>query len=255
MQPRNPNNAQGIDVSHWQGAVDWAKVKAAGKSFAVLKATEGTLYIDDTLGANFAGCKANGIAVGLYHFSRANTIEEAIAEANLFISVVDGFGGIEALDIPPILDIESAGDKTRVQVTAICHKWLEIVEQKYRVKPMIYSYPAFIDAFLDGSLSSYPLWLASYGVEMPPDRCGWSEWTFIQYTDGGAVNGVSGAVDCNEFKGTEAELLYRLSADDANKIINTFLSPLHGAMSAQSEKDELHRLANELRKASGQPTT
>lgn len=199
MQARNPNNAKGIDVSHWQGPIDWAKVKSAGISFAIMKATEGVKYTDDTVSYNVSAAKQNGLAVGVYHFCRASNVSEAIAEANFFCSVISDLGGV--LDIPPILDIETVNANTRPEVVAICKVWLSAVEKKLGVRPMIYSFPYFIDTYLDESLCDYPLWYANYGGSLD-NRAGWQEWTILQHTDKGIVPGISGNVDMNEYNGS-----------------------------------------------------
>lgn len=219
MQNRNPNNAQGIDISHWQGVVNWEKVKAAGISFAIMKSTEGWTMIDDTLQANVEGARAFGIAVGVYHFCRASNVTEAIQEAQFFASVLDSVGGVEALDIPPALDIETVHAATKEEITAICHAWLEYIEARYKVTPMIYSYPWFTSKYLDTSLSEYPLWMADYDGNPPLDRSGWTEWTFLQYTDKGNVPGIYGNVDMNEFNGGLDKLFAKkLNAEDSRKI-------------------------------------
>lgn len=252
MQLRNPLNARGVDVSHYQGRIDWAQVKASGISFAIFKATEGTQFIDDFLTPNYEGATSNGIAVGLYHFCRASNVTEAIAEAKFFISVMEGFGGISAFDILPALDIETINAKSKKEIVAVCHAWLDTVEQKYGVKPMVYSYPSFMDNHLDDSFCEYPLWYANYGDTVSQDRNGWGEWTFLQHTDSGRVPGIQSNVDMNEYKGSVEELINKINPNDANKII-TFLSAAHGLLSTDADKEEVHRLANELRKVSGQP--
>lgn len=251
MQARNPNNAKGIDVSHYQGNVDWAKVKSAGYSFAICKATEGRYMVDDFLKRNIDGCNEHGLAVSAYHFCRASNVEEAIVEAKFFCDTLDSVGGILALDFLPVLDIETAEAKNRQTVTAVCHAWLEYVEKRIGVAPMIYADRSFIDDYLDPSLSKYKLWLAAYGTDQPTDRNGWSQWEFIQVSDSGQVPGVVGNVDINEFRGTVEELMHKLSVEDANKI-NALLG---GIYNAGFNQEEAHRLANEVRKASGQPTT
>ena len=253
MQQRSPHNAQGVDVSHWQGQIDWAKVKAAGYSFAIMKATEGTGMIDDTLAVNVVGARDTGIAVGAYHFCRASNVSEAIAEAQVFGNVLDSLGGIAAIDIPPILDIETVHAKTKENITAVCHAWLNEVEKRFNVRPIIYAARSFIDDYLDESLSTYPLWLAAYNTDNLTDRNGWSEWTFLQTTDKGVVPGINGYCDLNEYKGSVEELINRISVEDANKIIERWLSHSYEHAS-EADQAERHRLANELRKASGQPT-
>jgi lysozyme len=254
MQARDPQNSAGVDLSHYQGNIDWQKVKNDPKEikFAILKATEGHTFTDDKVSANYQGAKSIGLAVGLYHFCRASNPKEAAAEANFFCSVIDQFGGIEAFDIPPVLDIETAVAQTKEQISAICRAWLSIIEAKYNVKPMLYCDPGFAVQYLDDSLAEYPLWFACWARDTPPDCCGWKEWKFLQYTDKGSVQGINGPVDMNEFCGTKEDLEnimgYKMTAEDANQMI-AILKGIHAAGIGQ---DEVHRLAVVLRKASGQ---
>jgi lysozyme len=251
MQSRSSDNSIGCDLSHYQGIVDWQKVKADPQniSFAILKATEGHTFTDDKVSANYQGAKANGLAVGLYHFCRASNPTEAAAEAKFFCSVMDQFGGMDAFDIPPVLDIETAVAQTMEQISAICRAWLTIVEEKYGVKPMLYCDPEFATMYLDDSLAEYPLWFACWARDTPPNCCGWQEWKFLQYTDKGSIQGISGAVDLNEYNGRIDDLMASLSKEDANQMI-AILKGIHAAGIGQ---DEAHRLAVVLRKASGQP--
>jgi lysozyme len=251
VQQRNPNNAQGIDCSHFQGVIDWNQVKGAGKSFAILKASEGHTLVDSAVYDNYNGAKAAGLAVGLYHFLRATNTDEAVKEAEFFCSIFDACGGLLGQDIPPTLDVEEVLSKDSATMCAIARAWLDTVEKKYGVRPMVYSYPNFIDFNLGDGLKDYPLWYANYGDTLADDRGGWEAWKFLQYTDSGKVPGIGGAVDLNEYAGEASELLYRMSQDDANKII-TFLAAAHGMATTDQDKAEFHRLANELRKVSGQ---
>jgi lysozyme len=255
MQARNPANAQGIDCSHYQGNIDWMKVHDSGKSFAIIKSTEGAYMVDDYLSINLTGAKAAGLAVGVYHFCRASNPGDALIEANFFCKVLDGLGGINSLDIPPILDIETIEGTSKEQISLISLTWLSAVESRYGIKPLIYTYPSFADAYLDTSLNNYPLWFADYsGATTPQDHAGFGEWTFLQYTDRGIVPGISGPVDCSEYKGGSDELLYKLNKADADKII-TVLQSIHGLTTTDADKAEVHRLANEMRRASCQPVT
>jgi lysozyme len=248
MQARNSSNAIGIDVSHYQGDIDWPTVAASGISFAFLKATEGTTYVDDYFAANVAGARAAGIKVGAYHFLRAETLEEAVQEAQHYLDTVDGVG---ELDLPPVLDVEVVTDA--VNMSAICRAWTDRVREVTGQQPIIYTYPYFADQYLDASLSDIRLWLANYDVNQPNDRAGWTHWTFLQYTDKGQVPGIRGNVDMNEYEGSVEDLNgYQMSPEDANKVIS-LLSGAYGATTDDEAKEEFHRLANELRKASGQP--
>lgn len=254
MQARNPNNAQGVDVSHYQGVIDWAKVKQAGISFAFVKATEGESVADNMFARNAIGAGESGLAVGAYHFCRAGDTAAAKREANYFVSVVERSAGFAKLALPPVLDIETANGASAAAITAVCRTWLETVKQLTGRDGLLYTYASFADDYLDDTLAEYPLWLANYNVNQPADRAGWTRWTYLQYTDAGQVAGISGPVDRNEFEGTVDQLptLSSLSQEDANKII-LFLSAAYGCTDVKEAQAEFHRLANELRKASGQP--
>jgi lysozyme len=252
VQARNPNNARGIDCSHWQGVPDWTKVKSSGITFAILKATEGRSVVDDMVYTSYNGAKAAGMALGLYHFCRASDVHEAAAEAQFFATVFDACGGVNGLDIPPILDIETVHADSKQAITEICHTWCEWIQRKYGVTPIIYSYPSFTDDYLDASLSKYPIWMADYDGNPPKDRAGWKEWTFLQYTDKGQVPGIVGPVDLNEFNGVISVLFNKMDAKIAQDLIA--LCKAHYALATcQEEKDTWHARAEELRKVSGLP--
>ncbi|WP_442603375.1 glycoside hydrolase family 25 protein [Paenibacillus sp. KN14-4R] len=251
MQARDKSHARGIDVSHYQGKIDWAQVRASGISFAFIKATEGTTYVDSMLSTYLAGARNAGVLVGVYHFCRAGTAADAEKEADFFINTVNQQGGIANLDLPPVLDIETTNGATHLTIS--CQVWLNKVQAACSVEPLLYTYPYFATSYLDASLGNIPLWYANYGVNQPVDVAGWTRWRFLQYSDSGTVPGISGPVDMNEFDGSEEELMgYQMSVADANKVI-AFLSAAYNATSIAAAQDEFHRLANELRKASGQP--
>jgi lysozyme len=224
----------GVDVSHYQGDIDWEQVKDSGISFAFMKATEGTTFIDDTFAPNLQNARAVGIKVGAYHFMRATTTTEARQEADYFISQIHANGGFEQLDLPPVLDVEIATANTKQQITAIVRAWVERVNNLTSRQPLIYTYPYFAD--------------------QPKDRAGWTHWTFLQFSDKGQVAGIQGNVDMDEYEGTVEDLEggVRMNAEDANKII-AFLSAAYDCTDSDDAKAEFHRLANELRKVSGQP--
>lgn len=255
MQPRNPNNARGCDISHYQGAIDWPQVFAAGYRFAICKATDGRVFTDDTLSANLTGAKGAGLGVTAYHFFRASNVTEAKQEADFFLSVLDDVGGASSLDFPPMLDVETHQNVTPDQLVACIKVWMDEVSKRIGAMPMIYTYPGFIDNRLnDESLSAYKLHYAFYSDDAPADRGPWKEWTFLQYNDRETVPGVPGPCDVDEFAGSEFDLMgYKMSSDDANKLIDKLLSPLYMFVQSDEDRKELHRLGNELRKASGQP--
>lgn len=255
MQPRKPGNALGIDVSHWQGKIDWVKVKEAGYSFAFLKASEGSSMVDSNVYDNYNGARAAGVLVGLYHFTHATTLDEARREASFFCTILDACGGIQGMDLPPVLDVEPSPPNVTTNYPEVCRVWCKVIEEKYGVKPIIYSYPYFIDAYMnDPTLASeYKLWLADYANNQPFDHAGWDTWTFLQYTNKGKVPGINaGGVDLNEFNGGVDELLAKMDAKVAQDLIA--VCKAHYALStSDADRQAWHDRAEEIRRVSGLP--
>jgi GH25 family lysozyme M1 (1,4-beta-N-acetylmuramidase) len=197
----------GIDVSHWQGTIDWAQVAAAGTRFAIAKATEGRTYVDPMYATNKAGAEANGIVFGAYHFARPDdTPGDAIAEADHFVEVAQLVPG----NLVPVLDLERTGGLSQEQVTEWILAWLGRVTERLGVRPMIYTSPNGW-ATRTGDTTAVVkagytlLWVAHWGVEsprVPAEDWGGYGWTFWQYTDCGAVPGIEGCVDLDWYRGT-----------------------------------------------------
>lgn len=216
MQARSSNNAQGIDISHHNGTVDWAKVRADGISFAFLKASEGRSYRDPTFPGHLKAARAAGILVGAYHFVTSQSVDAAREEAANFMGAITAAGGIDLLDLPPVMDYENnPGQLTKAQINAVAESFLTTVESLSGRRPIIYTGNSFAANF-GANLGAYPLWVARYSTTPPTDVAAWGKWTFWQYSDGqqgGArsdgsrsVAGVSGYVDLNEYAGTEEQL-------------------------------------------------
>ena len=197
--------ADGIDVSNWQGAVSWSKVKSAGITFAFMKASEGTYYTDSTLRANLTGAQQQGIYRGAYHFARPS-VGSAPAQARYFVSRVGSFQGAGML--PPVLDLEATGGLSGSQLKTWVASWLQTTEQLTGRTPMIYVSPYFwIDHVQNSTaFTHYPLWIAHYTKGSPMVPGGWPTWTFWQRTSSGSVRGISGNVDMNSFNGSSAQL-------------------------------------------------
>ncbi|MBU5356161.1 glycoside hydrolase family 25 protein [Paenibacillus barcinonensis] len=217
MQARKQGNAQGIDVSHHNGSIDFKKVAADGISFVFVKATQGKSFRSKTFLQFVRDAKAAGLLVGAYHYvdDSAGSVEAAKVEAQNFYKAIQDAGGIGVFDLPPVMDYESnKNGYSKATITTVAKTFLEEVHRLTGVKPLVYTYPAFIGNF--SGLSGYPLWIARYSTQTPADASGWTRWDFWQYSDGSAggylprgnrkVEGISGAVDLNEFDGTVAEL-------------------------------------------------
>ena len=194
------DGVQGIDVSHFQGTVDWQQVAAAGMAFAFAKATEGITYVDPQLAANWPGIRAAGLVRGAYHFFEPN--DDATAQAQNFLTNVKLAPG----DLPPVLDVEVTGGVENAQIWSGVATWLQVVEQATGRQPIIYTAPGFWSSHApDLALTSYPLWLADYATQ-PTLPTGWASWLFWQHSQSGSVAGVTGAVDLDLFNGTLAQL-------------------------------------------------
>lgn len=215
MQNRVKGNAQGIDVSHHQGVIDWPAVAAAGISYAFIKATQNSM--DPKFLANVKGAKAAGLLVGAYHYldERVTSTDMARAAAQVFFKAIMAAGGVDVFDLPFVLDYESNKNKlSALTITAIAKAFMEEIQRYTGRVPMLYTYPSFIGNFC--GLTQYPLWIARYSTQAPVDASGWKRWEFWQYSDGSAggvlpiggrkIPGIAGPVDLNEFDGTVAEL-------------------------------------------------
>lgn len=178
-----------IDVSKWQGKINWARVKAAGIQFAILKA--GSIYGKDScFEENYKNAKANGINVGAYFFSYATTIEEISKEADLFLSYLKG----KQFEMPVYLDIEDKSqtslskDILTDMVITFCDK---IEKSGYYTG--VYTYYSFFKNNLNiDKIKRFTIWLAHYTSKT--DFTGHDIW---QYSSEGKVNGISGNVDMN----------------------------------------------------------
>lgn len=199
----------GIDVSRYQSTIDWEsvalmKVEAIQISFAFIKATEGVRNEDIYFKRNWKRAKDAGLARGAYHFFLAG--KSGRQQAENFIKRVK----LEPGDLPPVLDVEQtygvSGPKLRERVK----EWLDVVEEYYGVKPIIYTNVDFYKHNLKDGFDEYPLWVAHYLQKHRPRIH--REWVFWQHSETGRVNGIGPTVDFNVFNGDStrfAELLVR----------------------------------------------
>lgn len=194
----------GIDISHYQGDIDWddlrnAMIEGCPLRFIVIKATEGSSRVDEKFNDNFYMAREYGYIRGAYHFW--NNKSTAREQAYFFLNKVR----LEDGDLPPVLDVEhkpkdrSAEDFQRDILT-----WLHIVEDKYHVKPIIYTYYKFKEKYLNAPVfDDYPYWIAHYYVDKVEYK---GEWKFWQHTDVGRLPGIKGYVDFNIYNGSYYDL-------------------------------------------------
>lgn len=209
----------GIDVSKWQGTINWQQVSNSGKVFAYVKATEGMTYTDPKFLTNITNGKAAGVVMGAYHFARPDN-NSAVQDATNFLNVAGSYTGNGYL--PPVLDIEDINRNggttylsdlfTPAQLTAWVQTWVTTVQNQTGVTPTIYTNTNYA-GYLNSSLNVYGLWIAKPNTSpsAPPNNIGnWNDWQFKQYSWEGFVPGISGNVDLNVFHG---------SVDDFNELI------------------------------------
>jgi GH25 family lysozyme M1 (1,4-beta-N-acetylmuramidase) len=208
--PPTPSGlTEGIDISHWQGTIDWVKVAAAGKRFAFMKASEDIDFVDTTYPANRAAANANGIIIGAYHFAQPDTSPgDAQAEADHFLDTAHIASG----DLPPVLDLEVSGGLTVPQLQDWVRGYLGRIYERTGVRGVIYMSPAFWVKYAGDTTwfadNGYKvLWIAHWTTAsaptLPADAWGGNGWTFWQYTSSGSVSGISGRVDLDRFNGTD----------------------------------------------------
>lgn len=198
MQTRNASDALGIDVSEYQGNIDWNAVKTSGISFSFIKASEGTSITDSMFSTNYAAAKSAGVLRGAYHYARPGE-SSATQQATHFLNVVDAVGGID--ELPAALDVEDNGGLTNQELAAWIRSWVSQVASSTGKTPLLYTYVSFANSYLEPGLANLQLWLAEYGVAEPQNAGGWTTWTFWQYTDTGSVSGISGNVDLDVYSG------------------------------------------------------
>ena len=189
---------QGIDVSNWQGYIDYSKVVADGIEIVYIKSSQGTNFEDPYFETNYENAKANGLKVGFYHYLTATTTEEAIQEARFFASVISG----KVPDCKLVMDYESFGGVEREEINQIARTFLENVESITNKPAIVYSDLFNAQNTFDSSIGNdYELWLAYYGNynSLNDVETSWNNWIGVQYTDMGEISGINGFTDRNLF--------------------------------------------------------
>jgi GH25 family lysozyme M1 (1,4-beta-N-acetylmuramidase) len=194
----------GLDVSHYDGAMNWTCTKADKKSFAWAKATEGINYTDPTYVTNQTNGTSAGVYMAGYHFAHPETNSGA-AEAAYFLSVAGPY--IKACNLMPALDFETTGSLTGAQLTTYVQDWMTYVINHTGITPVIYT-SSSIASMLSSSVKNYPLWMAdpdSSSTLPPANLGGWITWAFKQYHWQGTVCGTV-PVDLDVYNGNLNQL-------------------------------------------------
>lgn len=198
----------GVDVSRYQGEINWKSLESQNVRFAFIKATEGSGHVDEYVSENLANAAETDIRLSAYHFFSFDSPGETQAEN--FISVVNA-GDI---DMPPVVDVEYYGTKKsdkpdRKEAEKILAPLLDRLESYYGVKPIIYTTLPVYNRYIRENFSDYPLWIRNVWCE--PD---FMDWKFWQFSDKGLLSGFTGEekyIDLNVYNGSEQEFLDEFS--------------------------------------------
>ncbi len=203
VQPRH-YAVHGVDVSRWQGEIDWPQLRSQGANFAYIKATDGGDHLDPMFRTNWRRAKEAGIRRGAYHFFY--WCRTAGEQADWFIRNVPR----EPDALPPVIDVEYNGEsacKMRLSKARVIEKmqvFMDKLERHYGQRPVIYTAPDFYKDNLRGEFENYPFWLravAQHPSKVYPGR----NWVFWQYSGSGLSHGVTGKIDLNVFNGSEEQ--------------------------------------------------
>jgi len=183
--------SHGIDISGHSGEVDWSAVMGQGATFVFLKATEGVDLVDPAFAEHWQALRGEEVVRGAYHFYV--TEDDPKDQAKLFIETVD----LQPGDFAPVVDIELIGHGTLPGLADRLQACLEILENHYGVRPILYTSSKFWDTHLTDEFGDYPLWVAEYEVDEPVLPKGWSDWTLWQWSGDATIEGVEKGADLN----------------------------------------------------------
>jgi GH25 family lysozyme M1 (1,4-beta-N-acetylmuramidase) len=205
--------AKGLDVSHWNGVIDWIRVAGDGYTFIFGKATEGFTLIDPTYSVNRAGTEGLGMRFGAYHFARPSGTTDAAATASA-IQQADHFVDVaepQANELPPVLDLEATGGLKASRLQLWARAWLDEVSARIGVQGLIYASPNFWKSALgnsaDFAAAGNRLWIAHWTKHavplVPAANWGGQGWTFWQWTNCSTVPGFAHCSDGDRMNGPD----------------------------------------------------
>ena len=188
----------GIDVSKWQGEIDFNQVAASGVEIVYIRACYGSSTVDEYFESNYAKARAAGLKIGFYHYITATNETSAIAQARFFYSLISD----KKYDCRPAMDFEFFGFLSKNRINDIARTYLSTLQNLTGTPPLLYSDINDVNTIWDASLSVYPLWAADYNAGSNTDTGFWQKWSGFQYSSSGTVPGISGNVDLDRFRET-----------------------------------------------------
>lgn len=198
------NLTVGFDVSQYQGQIDWEQIDSVEHKFplkfVLIRATAGNDKKDTQYDDNWIGAKKHHFIRGAYHYYRPN--ENSIEQAENFIKTVK----LKKGDFPPVLDIEKLPKNQSIDSMKVgLKRWLKIVDEHYKVRPIIYTGQRYYEDFLKEEFKGYTFWIANYNFFVENIE---EDWTFWQFTEKATLKGINERVDLNIYNGTPKMLEY-----------------------------------------------
>ncbi|MDL2258958.1 LysM peptidoglycan-binding domain-containing protein [Eubacteriales bacterium OttesenSCG-928-K08] len=194
LQPADDNLIAGLDVSKWQGDIDFEKVRDAGIEAVYIRSSRGSSYIDPYFEQNYERARAAGLDVGFYHYVSATDVEEGVLEAQFFTSVISG----KQAQLLPVMDYEDYSNVERTNEVGMA--FLQEMQRLTGLKPVLYASASHArDQWSKEIADMTLLWVAHWGVSQPKDNDKWDSWAGWQYSSTGRVSGISGDVDMDWF--------------------------------------------------------
>ncbi len=195
IPPSGGRQYRGIDISEFQGEIDFEEVRRSGIEAVYIRVGSGE-YTDEYFAENYERAKAAGLKIGFYHYVTARSVEEGRRQARFFASLAAG----REPDMRLAMDFEYFGSLSVSQINAISEAYLDELTALTRREAVIYSNLSNARNIFSRALAEkYPLWAAQYGADEPSANGKWREWVGFQYTDEGRVGGIYGNVDRNIF--------------------------------------------------------
>lgn len=204
---------KGIDVSVYQGTINWTAVKNDGVKFAMVRVSDGLNSPDSKFDTNWPAVKAAGIKRGAYQFFRPG--QDALAQANMLLAKIGSKIGPD--EMPPTIDVEASDGQSAATITAKVKTWINRVKAVTGRDPIIYTgFYFWRDSVGAPNITSSPLWHAQYTTAACPNIAPpWDNWHFWQFSSTGTVAGISGNVDVNRWNGDMASFTAFLGAGSA----------------------------------------
>lgn len=191
---------RGVDVSSYQGDINWSVLSSEDIDFAYIKATEGSSYTDEHFAGNWEDASKTDLRIGAYHFFSLESPGKSQAEH--FCNTVQAVPNM----LPPVVDVEPYGDHKDINEKDITKliDWLTFTEENYGIRPIIYTTTKWYNKLIKGSFPDYDIWIRS--VYSKPDKN--TDWTFWQYSNRMRLDGYDGEekyIDMNVFNGSSEE--------------------------------------------------